>query len=62
MFPVKGTLNDLEAGSYNIIAVLDVGGNNPSAPGMEDLVGMSSMPVEVKGNDAPMIEITIMDK
>jgi hypothetical protein len=62
MFPVKGTLNDLEPGSYNIIAVLDVGGNNPSMPGPEDLVGATSMPVEVTGSAGQTAVITIMDK
>jgi hypothetical protein len=62
MFPVKGTLKGLEPAMYNIIAVLDIGSNNPSVPGAEDLVGMSSMPVEVMGGDAPTVDITIMDK
>ncbi len=62
MFPVKGTLNDLEPGSYNIIAVLDIGGNNPSMPGPEDLVGLTSMPVEVTGSAGQTADITIMDK
>jgi hypothetical protein len=62
MFPAKGTLAGLEPGSYTIFAVLDIGSNNPSMPGPEDLVATSSMPVEVKGGDAPAADVTIMDK
>ncbi|NUQ74157.1 MAG: hypothetical protein HUU21_11430 [Polyangiaceae bacterium] len=62
MFPEKGTLSDLKPGSYNILAVLDIGGNNPSAPGPEDLVGMSSMAIEIVGSDVQSAEITITDK
>jgi hypothetical protein len=62
MFPAKGTLAGLEPGSYTIFAVLDIGGNNPSMPGPEDLFATTAMPVEVKGGDAPTADVTIMDK
>lgn len=62
MFPVTDMLKALEPGTYDIYAILDIGSNNQSAPGPEDLVGTSMMAVEVKGNDAPKITVTIMDK
>jgi hypothetical protein len=62
MFPAKGKLAGLKPGMYTLFAVLDIGSNNPSAPGMEDLVGTTSTPVEIKGGDVVMEDVTIMDK
>lgn len=62
MFPVTDLLKGLEPGAYDIYAILDIGSNNPSMPGPEDLMATSMMAVEVKGNDKPTITVTIMDK
>lgn len=60
-FPWSGTLNDLEAGEWYVAAVLDVGADNPTVPGPEDLVAVTEMPVVVDGPGPFMVELTLMD-
>jgi hypothetical protein len=61
-FPAQIELIGLDPGTYYLAAVLDIGNNNPQAPGAEDLVAVTMPPVTVLGNDAPMVSLTLMDK
>ena len=61
-FPAKLELIGLDPGTYYVAAVLDIGSDNPQMPGPDDLVTVTMPPVMVKGNDAPMITLTLMDK
>jgi hypothetical protein len=52
----------INAGSYYVTAILDVGNNYMNMPGPEDLVVLSMGKVDVKGNDAPTLDLALKDK
>lgn len=60
-FPFSGTLKGLEPRDYYVVAVLDVGDNNPQSPGPEDLLAFTPMPVTIVGDDMPMVSLTLVD-
>ena len=63
MFSQKVTLIGLEAPKdYYIVAVLDIGNNNPQSPGPEDLVAITMPAVKVVANKATAVELTLKDK
>ena len=63
MFSQKVTLIGLEAPKdYYIVAVLDIGNNNPQLPGPEDLVAITMPAVKVVANKATAVELTLKDK
>jgi hypothetical protein len=63
MFPQKGTLIGLEVPKdYYILAVLDIGNNNPQSPGPEDLVAITMPAVKVTADKPVMVDLTLMDK
>jgi len=61
-FPYEASLRGIEPGTYWIIAVLDLPPLSPGnvVPGPEDLLGTSE-PIQVTGNDALQVEVTIAD-
>lgn len=61
-FPTTGTLKDVPLGSYDILALLDIDGNNPTVPGPEDLMEQSPGPVDIKGGDFWQVGLTLKDK
>jgi hypothetical protein len=61
-FPAMATLKGLEPGDYYVVAILDIGNNNPQMPGPEDLQTVTMPAVTVKGNDMPAVTLTLMDK
>jgi hypothetical protein len=63
MFSQKVTLIGLEAPKdYYIVAVLDIGNNNPTNPGPEDLVAITMPAVKVVADKATAVELTLKDK
>ena len=63
MYPQKGTLIGLETSKdYYIVAVLDIGNNNPQSPGPEDLVAITMPAVKVTPDHAVAVDLTLMDK
>lgn len=63
VFPQKGTLIGLEAPKdYYIVAVLDIGNNNPQSPGPEDLVAITMPAVKVTPDKAAVVDLTLVDK
>ena len=62
-FPAKLTLIGLEAPKdYYIVAVLDIGNNNPTTPGPEDLVAITMPAVKINADQANKLDITLKDK
>lgn len=62
VFPQTGKLIGLETGKpYYVVAILDVGSNNPQSPGPEDLVSFTMMPVDIVANSAVPVELTLTD-
>jgi hypothetical protein len=62
-FPQKGTLIGLEAPKdYYLVAVLDIGDNNPQSPGPEDLVAITMPAVKVTPDEGPAVQLTLVDK
>ncbi len=62
-FSQKGTLIGLEVpGDYYILAVLDIGNNNPQSPGPEDLVAITMPAVKVTTGKAVVVDLTLVDK
>ncbi len=59
-FPWSGTLNDLENGEYYIVAILDIGSDNPQSPGPEDLVSFTPMPITIDGADV-VVDLELVD-
>ncbi|MEZ4311649.1 MAG: hypothetical protein R3F14_26755 [Polyangiaceae bacterium] len=52
----------LETGKqYYVLAVLDVGSNNPQSPGPEDPYMVTMPPVDVVGNGEVAVELTLTD-
>ncbi|MFS8065040.1 MAG: hypothetical protein ACMG6S_01585 [Byssovorax sp.] len=63
MFSQKVTLIGLEAPKdYYIVAVLDIGNNNPTNPGPEDLVAITMPAVKVVADKAIAVDLTLKDK
>ena len=63
VYPQKGTLIGLEVPKdYYIVAVLDIGNNNPQSPGPEDLVAITMPAVKVTADKPVMVDLTLMDK
>ena len=63
MFPQKGTLIGLEVPKdYYLVAVLDIGDNNPQSPGPEDLVAITMPAVKVTPDKGPAVQLTLVDK
>lgn len=60
-YPWVGTLMGLEPGEYYIAAVLDVGNDNPTLPGPEDLQAVTDGPLVIDGPGPFMVELTLMD-
>ena len=56
VFPQAFSLENIKAGSYYIAAVLDIGNDNPTQPGPEDLLACSA---QVEITDAAGAETTI---
>jgi hypothetical protein len=61
-FPVTKTLSNIPVGSYYVVAILDIGSNNPQSPGPEDLVTPTMMAVEVTANTKTPVTLTLTDK
>ena len=62
-FPAKLTLIGLEAPKdYYLVAVLDIGNNNPTNPGPEDLVAITMPAVKVNAGAANKLDLTLKDK
>ncbi len=62
-FPQEGKLIGLETTKpLYVVAVLDIGDNNPQSPGPEDLVALTMPPVDVVANSEVAVELTLMDK
>jgi hypothetical protein len=62
-FPQQGTLIGLEAPKdYYLVAVLDIGDNNPQSPGPEDLVAITMPAVKVTPDKGPAVQLTLVDK
>lgn len=57
MFPQAFSLGGINAGSYYIAAVLDIGNNNPTQPGPEDLLACSA---QVEITDSAGAETTVL--
>ncbi|MEP7120988.1 MAG: hypothetical protein ABJE95_08770 [Byssovorax sp.] len=63
MFPQKGMLIGLEVPrDYYIVAVLDIGNNNPQSPGPEDLVAITMPAVKLTAGAAAKVDLTLTDK
>lgn len=60
-FPAKDTLKDVPVGAYDVLAILDIDGNNPTVPGPEDLMAQSMMPLEIKGGEMLQLALTLKD-
>ena len=62
-FPQTGTLIGLEVGKpVYVVAVLDIGNDNPQSPGPEDLVAITMPAVEVVANSEVAVDLTLTDK
>ena len=63
VFPAKITLIGLEAPKdYYLLAVLDIGNNNPTNPGPEDLVVVTMPAVKINPGMANKLDLTLKDK
>ncbi len=63
VFPQTGTLIGLEVPKdYYLVAVLDIGNNNPQSPGPEDLVAITMPAVKVTTDKGPAVQLTLVDK
>lgn len=63
MFPQTGKLTGLEVGKpVYVVAVLDIGNNNPQSPGPEDLSTATMPPVDIVASTEVMVKLTLMDK
>jgi len=63
VFPQSAKLIGLETGKpYYVVAVLDIGNNNPQMPGAEDLVAITMPAVEIVANGEVPVELTLTDK
>lgn len=60
VFPQAFELSNIKAGTYQIAAVLDVGSDNPTMPGPEDLLACSE-PVEITDAAGASLAITLED-
>ena len=45
-----------------VLAVLDIGDNNPQSPGPEDLVAITMPPIDIVANGEVAVDLTLMDK
>lgn len=62
VFPQMGKLVELDPGTdYYVLAVLDVGSNNPQMPGPEDPYTATMPPVQVTAGTETPIELTLTD-
>jgi hypothetical protein len=63
VFPATLKLIGLETGKpVYVVAVLDIGNNNPQSPGAEDLLAITMPPVDVVADTETAVELTLMDK
>lgn len=60
-FPATAGLSGLAAGDYTVVAILDIGGDNPTTPGEEDLQATSEITIE-DGGDPIVVDLTLMDQ
>ncbi len=63
VFPATGKLIGIEVDKpVYVLAVLDIGDNNPQSPGPEDLVAITMPPVDLVANGEVTVDLTLMDK
>jgi hypothetical protein len=63
VYPQSGKLIGIEVGKpVYVLAVLDIGNNNPQSPGPEDLVAITMPPVDLVANGEVQVDLTLMDK
>ena len=63
VFPQMGKLTGIEVGKpVYVLAVLDIGNDNPQSPGPEDLVAITMPPVDLVANGEVQVDLTLMDK
>ncbi|MFO0591496.1 MAG: hypothetical protein U0441_28370 [Polyangiaceae bacterium] len=62
-FPQTGKLIGIEVDKpVYVVAVLDLGNNNPQSPGPEDLVAITMPAVDLVANGEVQVDLTLMDK
>jgi hypothetical protein len=59
-WPFSFELPSVDPGTYHVVATLDVGRDNPTSPGPEDLQA-ASMPVTVSDSAGAWVELTLVD-
>jgi|GEM_PF-4911786 len=60
-FPAEFTLSDVDEGTYQLLTVFDVGGDNPTLPGDEDLQ-VASEPFEVTAELGAWVDVEITEE
>jgi hypothetical protein len=62
VFPQDFELKDItDTGKFRVVAIYDIGKNNPMSPGAEDLVECSSE-FELTATEGAKIDVTLVDK
>lgn len=62
-FPATGKLIGIEVDKpVYVLAVLDIGDNNPQSPGPEDLVAITMPAIDLVANGEVAVDLTLMDK
>ncbi len=63
VYPQSGKLIGIEVDKpVYVLAVLDIGNNNPQSPGPEDLVAITMPPVDLVAGGEVQVDLTLMDK
>jgi hypothetical protein len=60
-FPADFELTDVDAGTYQLMVVFDVGGNNPMMPGDED-IQVPSEPITITDEVGVWLDVAIEDQ